>query len=273
MPRRQKSKSKKQSAFQSWTHAHPGLTTLLILISIPVIIAGIVVAIYFTNVAIDKIERRTLAVSVEKGAIAARAEKEQSADNAHQHKIDVLKITGVIVPDAQTFSSKLDICSLGSTVQGWVAKDWTQYCRFAYADILPTTLSRDEIISKLSSHIETANLFGEAQTERFTKICDDLYQLNHAQSLYYYTWSVDAADRSGSCGVPAPESSVAGSITAGWQDETRTVRTFSASDVDKTKTYIGVFTSTTYYRSEQLGCHGFMFCEPPFEMPQSGFRS
>jgi hypothetical protein len=273
MPKHQKPKAKKQSAFKTWTQTHPGITTLLIIISIPAIIILIIAAVYSTNVALDAIERHTLAVNAEKGAIAARAEKEQSIDNAHQHKIDVLKSLGIVTLEGEAFSSKIDACGLGSTVQGWVAKDWAQYCRLGHTDLLPTTLSRDEIVSRLSSHIETSALFGEVNAGRFTKVCDELYELNHTRSLYYYTWTVGAADRSGSCGVPAPDSSVAGSIAAGWHEEVHTVRTFNAADIDKTKTYIGVFSSNTYYQSEQLGCFGFLFCEPPFELPQSGFRS
>lgn len=272
MPKRQKSKSKKPTAFKTWTRAHPNITTLLIIISIPVIIAAIVAGVYFTNVALDAIKRQALAATVEKGAVAARVEKEQLFDNSHQHKIDVLRADGVIAQDEKAFSSKLDVCGMGATVQGWVAKDWAQYCMLRYTDILPTTLSREEVISKLSSHIETASLFGQAATGKYMKTCDDLYQLNYSRSLYYYTWAVDVADRSSSCGVPAPESSEAGSIVAGWHEETHTVRTFNASDVDKTKAYIGVFSDNKYYRSDDLGCYGFLFCSPPFELPQSGFR-
>ena len=275
MLKRQKSKSQKQSVFKNWIKVHPIHTLLLLVASIPVIIVLVLLVSFSVNTLLESMQRDKLATTTEKEAIAARAEKEQTFDSAHQYKIDVLKSVGVVSLQDKSYSSKLDICGMAAIEAGWVATDWTQYCTLKYADILPTSLSREEILLRLSSHIEAASLFGEAATGRFVKVCDKLYNLYGAHdrgSLNYYTWDVNADDRSNECFLPTQKNGEFGWIVTDSDSETRTVHSFKTSDVDRSKNYIGVFTDKEYYRSKRLGCYGHIFCEPPFEMPQSGFR-
>lgn len=278
MPKRQKIKSQKQSVLKNWASAHPVSAAIIILLCIPgvlAIIAALIFGIYLLiDTSVESIERRTLATTVEKEAIAKRAEKERIFDNAHQHKIDVLKSAGVISLQDKSYSSKLDICGMAAIEGGWMATDWTQYCTLKYADLLSTSLSREEILSRLSSHSETTSLFGEAATGRFVKVCDKLYNLYGAQdrgSLNYYIWTVDTQDRGDECFLPTQKNGEFGWIIT--DSETRIVRSFKTNDVDRSKTYIGVFSDNEYYRSKRLGCYGYLFCESPFEAPKSGFGS
>lgn len=270
-----KSKSQRKAAFKNWTETHRTATTLLIIVSVPVVIVLIIAIIFLAKITAESLERQTLAIATKNEAITARAAKEQTFNTAHQHKIDILKSAGVVSLQDTTYSSKLDTCGMAAIEAGWVATDWTQYCTLKYADILPTSLSREEILSRLSSHIETASLFGEAATGRFIKVCDELYKLYNTRdrsSLNYYTWGVDAQNRSNECFLPTQKNGEFGRIITDSDSETRVVRSFKTSDVDRSKNYIGVFSDKEYYRSKRLGCYGHIFCEPPFEMPQSGFR-
>lgn len=274
MPRRQKSKSNKQSAFQTWTSTHPLLTALLILLSsfvgIVLFLAMLIGSYFLVTRSIDSAQRHALATTIEKEVISARAEKESGFDAAHQHKVDVLKSAGIVSEEDQAYSAKFDVCGMASVDRGWVATDWTQYCQFEYADILPTVLSREEIVSRLSSQPETLSLFGEVATGHYVKACGELYELSHRRSLNYYVWSVDSQGNLSKCGLAADKNGNYKSRNTDSPD-IQTERTFRTSNLDTGKFYIGVFSDNEYYRSGRLGCSGNMFCNSPFEKPQSGF--
>jgi len=206
-------------------------------------------------------EVASLAQKVQSEVLTARSSQESTIKHTHQNKINFLA-DAKIVSSIKSYSRIIDICTLSAIEQGWVAKDWTESCHMEYSSLIPTDLTKTRVLDHLKTQKDTT-LLGQPSPKN-NKMCTTLFKIDDLTSIYYY-------DHTQNCDFPKFKKDHIGLVTSKDKFEEKVIETYNPADLDTSKSYIGVFTKSTYYTSPPLGCAPTLFCNPPFSTPVTGF--
>ena len=197
--------------------------------------------------------------------ISARQANEASYDAARNARILKFVEAGVVLSENPNYSRKSDTCILAGQQQGWVTKNWAQYCSFSYIDLFETNLPRSELIQRIDSLPNSNILFGKAYQRQELIRCDNLYYSSNGTV-------VSLLDGSRGNNLQCGFSAVDATGTAPEHFAVNVIRNFNIHDVDRSKSYIQLEYKMMYF-NHKIGCgkSEFMGCESPIESPVSGF--
>ncbi len=176
--------------------------------------------------------------------------------------------------------SKKDICFIAHNDSGWMATDYYQECYIRYVQLFTTDLTKDEIIQKLQSNTQRANLstktvvnslFGDVEpssyaTEKYAQCV--VYKQNYSPSVVYIPAGFDASkyEFPQDCEAPS-KTDVPGPAYAMADLSVKTYQDIDPSLVDTSKIQLWTIYTSKYYE-ENLGCGvGILFCESPRSKP------
>jgi hypothetical protein len=197
--------------------------------------------------------------------IAARQAAEGDFESLRSSRISKLIAAGVTLSEVPNYSRKTDTCLLAGQEQGWVVKNWAQYCKFNATDLFETSLTRSELIQKIDATPYASTLFGAADKRPDAKRCDSLYRLSYKPVLSFLEGSPGKV-------MECTFSTVHLTSDAAKHYSIKVIRDFDEYVVDRTKSYIQLQSETMYF-NQKIGCgkRQFMGCESPIELPVSGF--
>ena len=199
---------------------------------------------------------------------SARQASEPDYDTTREMRISKLVDAGVIVNETPNYSRKADICRLAGQQQGWVTKNWAQYCEFKYIDLFETTLTRDELIQRIDAVADSSTLFGTVyhRYETTTTKCDNLYRSSHNSVLSF----LDGSRGNNLQCAFSPVDQSSGSLE---HQAVNIIRDFDIDDIDRSKSYIQLQSNEMYF-NQKIGCGKSEFmasCSSPIKSPVSGF--
>ncbi|QQG51202.1 MAG: hypothetical protein HZB75_01715 [Candidatus Saccharibacteria bacterium] len=202
--------------------------------------------------------------------LKSKNESEMLFDESRGLQISALVKAGVLSSSTPDYSSKLDVCYVTHSDQGWVASNWYQDCYIRYVDLFSTLLDRRDVDEKLKK----GRISGTPYDALNKKACDVVYEQGSDSSLSYLNWQVDSAQQAQyNCRVPKPTQNsftTRGPILLDRELVTFSERSFSPEEVDKSKHYIAIESDNFYYH-ESLGCGMGFLCSSPRERAITGF--
>lgn len=232
----------------------------MILISIlGLIIILVVVFIVQTGVVTQKIA-------------ASRSTAERTADKKLEQIENLVAQAGIT--DKQIASSKIDICYVTHTDQGWTVSSYYQDCYLRYIQGYTTKLSKDELKQKLLAQQEAQTLFNE-EYRSLAAVLDEceLYHeaLTFTPSKGELTYRpANVTDEEYSCKVPNPLRglwSVRGPFIIDDALAAKIYRTYDITRIDNSTNQFWLSFDEHYYH-EDLGCIiGGIFCGNPRPTP------
>jgi hypothetical protein len=206
---------------------------------------------------------------VKNAVLKSKNENESAFDKTRESKVTALLKSGITASSSPDYSSKLDICYVTHSDQGWVATNWYQDCYIRYVDLFRTTLDRQDVDVKLND----AQIFGVPYTLN-PRICDIAYEQGRDASVSYLNWQVDPAQQAQyDCRVPKPTQTtftVRGPLVSDSELSIHPERSFSPEAVDKSKHYVAIESDNFYYH-ESLGCGFGIACPSPRAKAITGF--
>ncbi|HEX7483985.1 MAG TPA: hypothetical protein VF281_02430 [Candidatus Saccharimonadales bacterium] len=195
---------------------------------------------------------------------SARKTLEPKFDIEQEERLETLYRAGVISSPIPTHSAKIDKCTLYSkTKEKFTTINWTQHCTIRYADVLETSLTRDQILEKLTADNDTSQIFGQptTYTASLGATCDNLYyDERHTSTLNFLDWSRGNNLR---CQLYNPSTELS---TA------NVLHTYNSADVIREKSYLTVTKDNEYFVAS-LGCgkKDLFGCEKPTQDPITDF--
>lgn len=255
--RRSKSKARRWSSRQ-----YSAMTiVLLILVFILCIFGYVVISKYIKN------------ANARNNVIAARQNKEPEFDQARDYRLAVLSSAGLLDKKVADYSSKVDVCYITHSSQGWMAANWYQECYVRYVDLFSTSLNRDDVSEKLHSATKAKKIPAN-DIDYLTGGCGVIYSNNDGalgvSHLKLNTTNEQSKTNIDECQLP---DQLQGPFRVGvFLDEQLSKKTLrSFKDIDRSKNYILLESDNDYY-DEDLGCAwGMFFCNSPRMSPITGF--
>jgi len=199
----------------------------------------------------------------------ARSALEGSFDLQQNRRIQTLYDAGVITSPTPTYSAKIDSCFFVPDVVGkFNVTDWKQNCSLRYIDFMETSLTREEILQKLSLNPQVSDLFGIPYIYEHGKDgkCDPIYQVDYSPSLHFQDWS---RNNNLLCKMYEPSSA---SKSHDGNTKINLIRSYDLKDVSTDKSYLLINEETDYF-SKSLGCGalGLFGCGEPVKEPITDF--
>lgn len=221
----------------------------------------------------------------EQAVTAFRERHDQTGGIARLKTINTLREAGVILADDEhvNYASRFDTCFLAGVSAGWIYTSWDQKCNMRYVDIFETSLSLNDIQSRLRQK----NVKVEDPTDEYESYARDsactpkTLRIGEISATIVYVpagkfESSEGKNSAGQLCMPPYQ-------TMGATSDTQTIvegsnysitqkyYAFKEADIDFSKAYVYTVREDTYY-TEKLGCTGFIFCDSPREKPITGFK-
>lgn len=237
------------------THQKPARRKLFIVVMVVAVVIVLLPIIFFVQ---RSVSTRLATRAAHDKVAAARADAERTLDQALSDKIALLKRAGVV--DAAIASSKIDKCRTTSEDRGWIPQNWRQDCSLHYAEGFTTSLSREQVISRLQADPDTEALFGEAYTPRSTRgqpTCS-IFRKDRQDNLIFRP--ARTTSMHSTCEVPEDD-------RARSREAIQAFREFDPKAIDDSQNQVWVVFQENYYQ-ENLGCGGIpIWCSNPRSEP------
>lgn len=249
------------------------LKKILIIIGLSILgLITIAILAFFVQSYLRKQEISKQAKAAPQKIASSRSSTEQTADKRLEQIAKLITHAGIT--DKQIASSKIDVCYVTHSDQGWFAYTYYQDCYLRYVQGYTTKLSKDELKRKLLAQPEAQSLFNKENSNSTTVIDDcELYQkaftdtTNKGELIYR---PANVTNDEYSCKVPNPLQglfSVKGPIVLDDELAIKIYRNYDTTKIDNSSNQFW-FTFDEYYYHEDLGCNaGGIFCDNPRPKP------
>ncbi len=241
----------------------------IILAAISILLLIVVGLVLFFSGTLNTLNVLLNSQSIKNEQRNARVASEANFDLQQSKKIQTLYEAGVINNPTPTYSAKIDSCFFASEIKNkFNTVNWNQKCSLRYVDFMETSLTREEILYKLTLNSNVASLFGEPYPYNLGKNekCDPIYRVSYSPSLHFQDWS---RGNNLSCQVYNPAS---GSTGYSGKSKVNLIRSYDIKDISTDKSYLFISKDNDYF-SKSLGCgsKGLFGCSKPISEPITDF--
>lgn len=234
----------------------------MLLLSLALVLA------YATFVFIDGYRKGQIAKD---NVVLGRESAESYVDGKVDEAIDTLQKSGVVID--RLGSSKVDVCYID--YRGKSPDSWYQDCYLRYVEGFSTSLTIDEVRSKLLSNPRSISIFGNDSSKMQTNpdylYCTLFDRFNHTDDYRTELQMIPANTKGGygECEIPdllQSYGSVKGHIKLSDELSVKEYNTFDSSSIDNSQNQIWLMFNKHYYH-EELGCVKTIVCTKPRSKP------
>lgn len=168
------------------------------------------------------------------------------------------------ITSSPTYNSAADICYIDHQDMGWFTRNWYEQCYLHFVSGFTTSLSRDEVMQKISENPTLSSYFSRILSPKglgssVGKDCV-LLDSNNGAEIIYIPANYQPGRRDYKCTIDLTKGSDSGALST--KPSVKIYYSFDRNTVDSTRNQVWLIYDEYYY-NQDLGCSMKPLCLQP----------